>query len=68
MTRAPIPLRSVRKAERTALRWLARAEQARRVVASLSPDDAAIVEAYALECESRADRVLAEVRGKPLAA
>lgn len=68
MTRAPIPLRSVLKAERAALRWLARAEQARRVVATLSPDDAAIVEAYARECEARAERLQAEARGKPLAA
>jgi hypothetical protein len=42
--------------------WLARAEQARRVAAMLSPQDAAIVEAYAAECEAEATRPLDEKR------
>ena len=36
--------------------WLARAEQARRVARMLSAKDAAVVEAYAKECEARAER------------
>jgi hypothetical protein len=36
------------------LLWRARAGQARRVAAMLSPRDAALLEAYARECEDRA--------------
>jgi hypothetical protein len=36
------------------LLWLARAEQARRIASMLSPQDAALVEAYARECEDHA--------------
>lgn len=36
------------------LLWNARAGQARRVASMLSPRDAALVEAYARECEDRA--------------
>ncbi|MGY4224989.1 hypothetical protein ACVMIH_002350 [Bradyrhizobium sp. USDA 4503] len=36
--------------------WTTRAEQARRVAAMLSPRDAALAEAYAMECEDRARR------------
>jgi len=41
-----------------AWRWLARAEQARRVARLLSPGDAAIAEAYAIECEVNALRLV----------
>jgi hypothetical protein len=37
-------------------RWLARAEQARRVARLLAPSDADIAEAYAIECEVHALR------------
>lgn len=37
-------------------RWLARAEQARRIARLLSPSDAGIAEAYAIECEVQALR------------
>lgn len=39
-----------------AWRWVARAEQARRVAGLLSPADAEIAEAYAIECEVKALR------------
>lgn len=44
-------------------RWLARAEQARRIARILSPADAQIAEAYAIECEVRALRTVSE-RGR----
>ena len=34
--------------------WYARADQARRVALMLAPDDAAILEAFARECEAKA--------------
>jgi len=43
-----------------AWRWLARAEQARRVARFLSPGDAEIAEAYAIECEVNALRQVSE--------
>lgn len=44
-------------------RWLARAEQARRIARILSPADAQIAEAYAIECEVQALRKVSE-RGR----
>jgi hypothetical protein len=46
--------------------WLARAAQARRVALMLAPDDAAILEAFARECEAKAAPVPATRR--PIAA
>jgi hypothetical protein len=43
-----------------ALMWRARAGQARRVASMLSPRDAALVEAYARECEDCAGAALIE--------
>lgn len=43
-------------ADSPAGRWLARAEQARRVARLLAPSDADIAEAYAIECEVQALR------------
>jgi hypothetical protein len=40
-----------------ALLWHARAGQARRIAGMLSPRDAALIEAYARECEDRARAV-----------
>ena len=55
--------------DRAAWRWLARAEQARRVAGLLSPPDADIAESYAVECEVRALRhVSAAARRDALAA
>lgn len=34
--------------------WLARADQARRIALMLPPNDAAILEAFARECETKA--------------
>jgi hypothetical protein len=45
------------------LRWHARAGQARRVAGMLSPRDAALVEAYARECEDCARAASAEHGG-----
>jgi len=45
------------------LRWHARAGQARRVASMLSPRDAALVEAYARECEDYARAASAEHSG-----
>jgi hypothetical protein len=42
------------------LLWYARAGQARRVASMLSPQDAALVEAYAMECEGHARAVSIE--------
>jgi len=36
--------------------WVARAAQARRIAVMLSPEDAKILEAYAVECEAKAAR------------
>jgi hypothetical protein len=41
-------------------RWLARAEQARRIARILSSTDAEIAEAYAIECEVQALRQVSE--------
>ena len=40
----------------SAERWLARAEQARRIARVLGPADAEVAEAYAIECEVQALR------------
>jgi hypothetical protein len=45
------------------LRWHARAGQARRVAGMLSPRDAALVEAYARECEDCARAASTEHSG-----
>jgi hypothetical protein len=34
--------------------WFARADQARRIALMMAPSDAAILEAYARECEAKA--------------
>ena len=44
----------VSRASTSALAWWARAAQARRVANMLSPRDAQLAEAYALECEDYA--------------
>ena len=46
------------------LAWWARAAQARRIAGLLSPRDAQIAEAYAVECEDHARA--ASFRGPPL--
>jgi hypothetical protein len=38
--------------------WLSRAAQARRVASMLSAKDAEVIEAYALECEAEARRLI----------
>lgn len=48
--------------------WLARADRARRIAATLSADDAKIVEVYARECESQAVRLIERRMPQPLAA
>ena len=48
--------------------WLARAERARRIAATLSADDAKIVEAYARECEAQAVRLIERRTPQPMAA
>jgi len=45
------------------LRWHARAGQARRIAGMLSPRDAALVEAYARECDDCARAASAEHSG-----
>lgn len=37
------------------LRWLAQADRARRLAATLPLPDARVLEAFALECEARAE-------------
>ena len=40
--------------------WLRRAAQARRIARMLSVADAAMLDAYAIECEAEATRLIAE--------
>lgn len=47
--------------------WLARADRARRIAATLDGGDAAIADAYAEECEAEAAMLLAP-QAEPLAA
>ena len=56
MSSVAILSRTVGGPDGPAWRWLARAEQARRVARLLSPADAEIAEAYAIECEVNALR------------
>ena len=56
MSSAPILLQTFAETDSPAGRWLARAEQARRIARILSPADAEIAEAYAIECEVQALR------------
>jgi hypothetical protein len=49
-------------------RWLTRAIQARRIAATLPVKDAAIVEAYARECEAEARRAFDRSPAQPIAA
>ena len=49
-------------------RWLARAARARGIAGLLAPKDAAIVEAYARECEIQASRLIDGPTSLPLAA
>lgn len=53
----------------TAERWVARAEQARRIASFLAAADADVAEAYAIECEVQALRCVgAPYRREGLAA
>ena len=65
MEPAPILLSRTRASRAAFQAWVARAAQARRIAAMVTPKDAAILEAYALECESQASRVMAQ---QPVAA
>ena len=47
--------------------WSGRAAQARRVATMLSPGDAALLEAYAKECDDRVRAALCRVTERPLA-
>ena len=49
-------------------RWLARAEQARRIARLLSPPDADIAEAYAIECEVQALRCVSSLHQRDVLA
>jgi hypothetical protein len=49
------------------LRWIERAEQARRIASLLPEQDAAVAEAYALECDANASVVFRRML-EPLAA
>ena len=49
------------------LRWIERAEQARRIASSLPEQDAAVVEAYARECDANALQVFRRLL-EPIAA
>ena len=40
------------------MRWLAQADRARRLAATLPPADARVLEAFAQECEAKAQQVL----------
>jgi hypothetical protein len=69
MSIAPILSQSCAAQIPTAERWVARAEQARRIARLLPPADADIAEAYAIECEVEALRcVSAPYRRDVLAA
>ena len=48
--------------------WLARAARARNIAGLLASKDAAIVEAYARECEIQARRLIDGPTSQPLAA
>jgi hypothetical protein len=60
MSSAPILSRTSAGTDSPAERWLARAEQARRVARILAPPDADIAEAYAIECEVQALRCVSD--------
>ena len=60
MSIAPILLDPDAGTESPARRWLARAEQARRIARMLSPADAGVAEAYAIECEVQALRLVSD--------
>jgi hypothetical protein len=48
--------------------WFARAEQARRIALMLAPGDAAVLEAFARECEAKAAPPLVIARRAAIAA
>jgi hypothetical protein len=50
------------------LRWIERAEQARRIASVLPEQDAALAEAYARECDDNAMQVFRRRAFEPLAA
>jgi hypothetical protein len=50
------------------LRWIERAEQARRIAGMLPEQDAAVAEAYARECDDNAMRVFKRRIFEPIAA
>jgi hypothetical protein len=62
MSSAPILSRADAGPDGPAWRWLARAEQARRIASILSPADAELAEAYAIECEVNALRHVGGLR------
>ncbi|MEW6450690.1 MAG: hypothetical protein AB1490_08595 [Pseudomonadota bacterium] len=50
------------------LRWIERAEQARRIASLLPEQDAAVAEAFARECDDNATQVFRRWRPEPVAA
>jgi hypothetical protein len=50
------------------LRWIERAEQARRIASMLPEQDAAVIEAYARECDSNALQMFKRRVFEPIAA
>ena len=44
------------RAAETSRTWMIRAERARRIASMLSTKDAQAIEAYAVECEARAEQ------------
>jgi hypothetical protein len=58
MAEAAILFSRAAKPVLTAQVWRARARQARRVAIMLSAQDAGIAEAYAMECEAEATRLM----------
>ena len=67
MGQQAIPFQSGRKPVADCAAWLARARQARRLAMMLSERDAALLEAYADECEGEVWRLLA-AKAAPIAA
>jgi hypothetical protein len=54
MGQTPIPFPTGAKQPEGPRTWYARAAQARRIALMLAPTDAAILEAFARECEAKA--------------
>jgi hypothetical protein len=62
MAETTILFRRAKKSGSTAQVWFARAQQARRIALTLSVQDAAILEAYAAECETQVKRLMNQPR------